>query len=136
MNNQDLSLLVQKSMHKQITKQGYSTSEQVLMDLNYLSKEDFENWKKGRVDYLERVCRVNLSKLSFILSQMQKYAKTTNLKESCTYYKKSGKGNIKLRFTKTGNEYMERRYSTRYTSTDISTVKKIINKFEGKKDET
>jgi hypothetical protein len=119
MNNQEIISAVHNSMYQQIKKTGYASTEQVLMDLKYLSKEDYEKWRFGKVDYLERVCKAGLHKLNFILSQMQAYARTTHLKESFTYYKRWGrkhKEKIKLRFTKTGNEFMERRYATRYVA--------------------
>lgn len=119
MNNKEITSAVHNSMYQQVKKNGYATSEQVLIDLKYLSKEDYEKWRFGKVDYLERVCKVNLGKLNFILSQMQSYAKSAHLKESFTYYKQWGKNNkkaIKLRFTKSGNEFMERRYAARYVA--------------------
>ena len=119
MNNQEIISAVHNSMYQQIKKTGYASTEQVLMDLKYLSKEDKKKWRFGKVDYLERVCKAGLHKLNFILSQMQTYARTANLKESFTYYKRWGrkhKETIKLRFTKTGNVIMERRYATRYVA--------------------
>lgn len=119
MNNQEIITAVRNSMYQQIKKSGYASTEQVLIDLKYLSKEDYEKWRFGKVDYLERVCKAGLHKLNFILSQMQTYARTANLKESFTYYKRWGrkhKETIKLRFTKTGNVIMERRYATRYVA--------------------
>ena len=119
MNNKEIISAVHNSMYQQIKKTGYTTTEQVLIDLKYLSKEDYEKWRFGKIDYLERVCKVNLHKLNFILSQMQAYAKSANLKESYIYYKqwgKKSKDKIKLRFTKTGNEFMEKKYATRYVA--------------------
>ena len=34
--------------------------------IGVLPKQKYEDWRFGRVDYLERVCTVNLRKLSFI----------------------------------------------------------------------
>lgn len=119
MNNKEIISAVHNSMYQQIKKKGYASTEQVLMDLKYLSKEDYEKWRFGKIDYLERVCKVNLQKLNFILSQMQNYTRAANLKESYTYYKRWGskhKEKIKLQFTKTGNEFLEHRYATRYVA--------------------
>ena len=93
------------------------------MDVGYLSKQDYENWRYGRVDYLERVCKVNLSKLSLIMREMRSYASKAGLKPSFCYYKrwgtkkKNGQGRkpvIPLRFSKSGNPEIERRYATHY----------------------
>jgi hypothetical protein len=69
------------------------------------------------VDYLERVCKVNLTKLSFIMGEVRAYARKNNLKPSFTFYKRwerKGKSTIKLRFSKSGNENVERGYATHY----------------------
>lgn len=103
---------VHNSMYQQILKNGYATTVQVLMDIHILSKEDYENWRFGRVDYQERVCMINLSSLKFTLRTLQEYGKKQGLKESFTYYKKwgsKGKDTIKLRFSKSGNETVEKK---------------------------
>lgn len=56
-------------MCQQIKKNGSTTSVQVLMDVGVLSKENYKKWRFGKVDYLERVCNVNLSKLSFVMEK-------------------------------------------------------------------
>lgn len=123
MNNHELTVKVHSSMYHQCQKRGYATPVDVLIELGYLSKQDYENWRFGRVPYLERVCKVNLSKLSFILYQMRVYAQKTGLKTSFCFYKrwgvkkKNGQGRkpvIPLRFGKTGNPEIEQRYATHY----------------------
>lgn len=117
MNDKETISAVQNSMYHQIQKNGYATTVQVLIDLQILSKEDYENWRFGRVDYLERVCKVNLSRLKFILGIMQEFGKKQGLKESFNYYKKwggKGKETIKLRFSKFGNDCVEKSYATHY----------------------
>ena len=117
MNEKETISAVNNSMYHQIQKNGYVTTVQVLIDLQILSQEEYENWRFGRVDYLERVCKVNLSRLKFILGTMQEYGKKQGLKESFTYYKKwgsKGKENIKLRFGKSGNGSVEKSYATHY----------------------
>ena len=80
----------------------------------------------GRIDYLERVCTVNLRKLSFIMHQMRVYAQKTGLKPSFCYYKqwgvkkKNGQGHkpvIPLRFSKSGNLEIEKWYATHFVDT-------------------
>ena len=39
---------------------GYAAPVDVLMDIGVLSKQDYENWRFGKVPYLERVCKINL----------------------------------------------------------------------------
>ena len=44
-----------------IEEKGYVCSVDVLIKLDYLSKTDYEAWRFGKVPYLEKVCKVNLS---------------------------------------------------------------------------
>ena len=115
------------SMELQCKKRGYAAPVDVLMDIGVLPKQKYENWRNGRVDYLERVCTVNLRKLSFIMHQMRVYAQKTGLKPSFCYYKrwgvkkKNGQGHkpvIPLRFSKSGDPEIERRYATHFVDTN------------------
>ena len=116
----DLFGEVGNSMYHQIVNIGYATAVQTLMDMQILSKEDYEKWRNGQIPYLEKVCKINLGKLTAILREMRNYAEKNNLKPSFTFYKQWGrkhKSTIKLRFSKTGNEYMEKLYATHYVKT-------------------
>ena len=107
-------------MYSQLQKDGVASPVQVLMDLGILSAEDYESWRFGSVDYLERVCRVNLHKLTFIMKEIRAYARKNNLKASWTFYKQWGrkgkKPSVKLRFSKSGDENIEKMYATQYIS--------------------
>lgn len=87
------------------------------MDIGVLSKADYENWRHGRVDYLERVCKVDLYKLSVIMNCMRGYAKQYDPKPSFTFYKQwACKDTRQLRFSKSGDADIERAYGTHYVS--------------------
>ena len=116
-NQNELVKAVGSSMYQQIKEKGYATAVDTLMDMHILSKPDYENWRNGRVPYLEKVCNINLKKLDSILKEMRRHADRNGLKPSITCYKQWGrktKPTIKLRFSKTGNEYMEKLYATHY----------------------
>jgi len=127
MNNGEIIGKVHNSMYHQLKKDSVAVPVQVLVDLGVLSKESLENWRFGRVDYLERVCRVNLHKLSFIMKEVRAYARKNDLKPSVTFYKQYGrkgkKPAIKLRFSKHGDENVERNYATHYISPKLAGVK-------------
>lgn len=118
MNNGEIVGKIHNSMYQQIQKNGMASPVQVLMDLSILSKEDYERWRFGKVDYLERVCKGNLSKLSLIMREIRLYAAKNNLKASWTFYKQWGLKNLphakKLRFSKSGGEGIEKAYATHY----------------------
>ena len=116
-NDHDLQVKVTSAMYALIKDKGFASPVDVLISAGVLSKTDYENWRNGRVDYLERVCNVNLRKLSLINHEIRVYANKHNLKPSWTDYRKWGKGeNTRLRFSKSGDEQIERLYATHYIS--------------------
>ena len=128
MNDKELIGKVHSSMYHQLKKRGYATAVDVLMDLEILSKVNYELWRNGQVPYLEKVCNINLKKLSTILHEMRVYAKKGNLKPSFCVYKrwavkkKDGQGRklvIKLRFSKSGSDDIEKWYATHFVDTKI-----------------
>lgn len=117
MNNKELHDKVHSAMYMLIKEKGVASPVEVLMMLGILSKEGYENWRFGRIPYLERVCKINLSKLSTINHEIRVFARKNNLKASWNDYRKWGKGNpIPLRFSKSGGESIERLYATHYVN--------------------
>lgn len=135
MKDGNLNGKIQSSMYHQCQERGYATPVDVLMDIGVLPKKKYEDWRFGRVAYLERECTVNLRTLSAIMHQMRVYAKRTGLKPSFCYYKqwgikkRSGQGKkkiIPLRFSKNGNPDVEKWYATHFV--DIRRIQEIKNK--------
>lgn len=135
MNNRDLTGKVNSAMYRQCRDRGFAAPVDVLMEIGYLSKKDYENWRYGRVSYLERVCTANLSKLSTVMHQMRVYAKKAGLKPSFCCYKrwgvkkKGGQGHkpvIPLQFSKSGEPEIERWYATHFVDTKrVSQLKAV-----------
>lgn len=126
MNDSEIIGKVHSSVYHQCQKRGYAAPVDVLMDIGVLTKQNYENWRFGKVDYLERVCNCNLRKLSFIMKQIRVYSKKAGYKPSFCYYKrwgvkkKKGQGRkpvIQLRFSKSGDPDIERAYATHYVDT-------------------
>jgi len=122
-NDHDLQVKVHSAMYFLIKDKGVTSPAEVLISIGALSKDDFERWRFGKVDYLERVCKINLRKLSFVNHEIRAYARKHDLKPSWTYYKKwgtnknSNSGNaVKLRFSKNGDDNIEKLYATHYVS--------------------
>lgn len=115
MNNKDLDKDVKQLVHQNRYEKGYVCTVDILMQLNYLSKKDYEDWQFGRIDYLEKVCQVNLSKLTLINKLIRKYSTELSLKSSWTGYNQYRKGvKRRLRFSKSGNRTIEERYATHF----------------------
>lgn len=123
MNDKELIEKVHNTMYQQCRRRGYAAPVDVLIDIGALSKKKYEDWRYGRVSYLESVCTINLRKLSFVIHQMRVYANKSGLKPSFCYYKqwgvkkKSSQGHkpvIPLRFSKSGDPEIEKWYSTHF----------------------
>ena len=115
MNNVDLEKEVKRLVHSNRYEKGYVCSVDILLQLDYLTKKDYEDWRFGKVDYLEKVCNINLSKLTLINKLISKYSIELELKSSWTGYNQFGKGiKRRLRFSKSGDKTIEDRYATHY----------------------
>ena len=88
MNEKELTGKIHSSMYHQLQSRGYAAPVDVLIDTGILPKQKYEDWRFGRVRYLEAVCNANLKRLSFVLHQMRVYAQAHDLKPSFCYYKR------------------------------------------------
>ncbi|MFO0567118.1 MAG: hypothetical protein U0263_15725 [Polyangiaceae bacterium] len=87
----------------------------VLVKMDILTPKDLEDWRFGRVPYLEQVIKGNLSRLSRLLRILAFHCHDLNLVASHTAYVKWGKGaRTPLRFTKTGEERLEQVYARHF----------------------
>ena len=112
-----------KELHKKLStvtteltrEKGYISFVDVFMKLGYLDTKDYELWRMKKIPYLEKVIKVNLGKINFIMKSVPKNSLNGKLKPSWTGYKSWGKGNkIFLRFSKSGEENIERLYATHF----------------------
>ncbi len=51
---------VHNSVYQQCRKSGYAAPVDVLMDVGILQKQKYEEWRLGKIPYLEAVCNCNL----------------------------------------------------------------------------
>jgi hypothetical protein len=87
----------------------------VIVGVGLLTLEHLEEWRRGRVPYLERVINCNLTRLGRLLRILRFHAHDLNLKPSMTAYLRWGKGpKQRLRFTKTGDSRLEEAYATHF----------------------
>ncbi len=94
---------------EQILREGKVVAPvDVLVRMDLLRPERLEDWRFGRVPYLERVIQMRLSRLSKLLRILRFHAGNLNLVPSITVYARWGKGpRERLRFTKTGEPRLE-----------------------------
>lgn len=97
----------------------------IFIKLGYLSRDDFNDWRAGRVVYLEKVIKCNLSKAGTVLRILKFHGHDLNLCPSITIYKHKSK---LLRFSKTGDPNVETAYSTHFLK--ITLINKTKNQEE------
>jgi hypothetical protein len=132
MSNADLDKKIKSLVYSNCYEKGYVCAVDVLIQLAYLSMKDYEDWRFGRVEYLERVCNIGLSKLSLIQKLIRKYSTDLDLKNSWTAYNQFGKGRkCRLRFSKSGHSTIEERYATHYIDVKrMSELKEKVSSLE------
>ena len=105
---------IENAMLLEIQARGYAAPVDVLLDIGFLDTKKYQNWRNGRVPYLEAVCTANLQKLSEVLSVVRKLATKNRWKTSVTDYRQWGAKSRILRFSKSGNPVLEKLYATHY----------------------
>jgi hypothetical protein len=103
----------------------YVSAIDVLTGMGLLSPAHVQDWRKGRLDFLERVIHTNLKKISLCMAAFHRWAQGKGLKPSETGYVRRDRGaTVNLRFSKSGNPSIEKSYRTHYVSRVLSERKK------------
>jgi hypothetical protein len=83
--------------------------------MNLLEPKRLEDWRRGRVPYLEKAIDANLTRLSRLLRILRFHTHDLRLVPSVTAYMRRGKGPKQhLRFTKTGDPKLEEAYARHF----------------------
>ncbi len=107
-----------------LAKRQFVSAIDVLLGLGWLAPSRVEEWRQGRVDYLERVTQANLAKLSAAMKLFRTWAKGHGLVPSETVYVARTRDRRTLRFSKSGNPEIERAYRTHWVSPALSEAKR------------
>lgn len=115
MNRRDLEKKLSPLTSQLLADKGHIALIDIFLGLGYLSENDISEWRMKRVPYLEKCINLGLSKISFIIKIVRTNCINGKLKESHTAYRSWGKGaKINLRFSKSGDPYLEKIYSTHF----------------------
>jgi len=115
MNRQQLTTKLGAVTSELFCEKGYVAFVDVFMKIGYLDPMDYEKWRLKRVPDLEQVITCNLGKINFIMKTIRKNCLNGGCRESWTDYMAWGKGNkTRLRFSRSGEENVERSYATHF----------------------
>ena len=104
-----------------LSRQQHVSAIDVFCGMGLLLPMHVDSWRKGRVDYLQRVIQGNLHKISSSMEIFRRWAREKGLKPSETgYVRRARSGIIPLQFSKSGDPAIERGYSTHYLSPALS----------------
>jgi hypothetical protein len=96
---------------------GFVSPIDVFESMGLLEKRHVEDWRRGRVPYLEKVIKCNLAKASRILRILRFHAHDLNLLPRTTAYRRWGRGPKQaLRFSRFGDRKLEEAYSRHFVS--------------------
>ncbi|MCP5119865.1 MAG: hypothetical protein GY953_54395, partial [bacterium] len=103
----------------------YVSAIDVLTGMGALSPTQLADWRKGRIDFLERVMQGNLKRISLSMKTFRIWARGKGLQPSETgYMRKTRGGKRELRFSKSGAASIEKNYRTHYVSPALSERKR------------
>lgn len=133
MNRSELLKKVISIAGDQLAKKQYVCGIDILLGLGYLSPNVLEDWRRGRLAYLEQQLQVNLGKLSFVMQSFRQWALSNGLlPRETAYVQKGTTRTIHLRFSKSGQEDIETYYRTHYISPQLTQQEqqRLIDKIE------
>lgn len=107
-----------------LAEEKFVTAIDVLEGLGWLPRVRVDEWRQGRIDYLERVVMVNLRKLSAAMRLFRRWARRCGLIPSETSYVARTRDRRSLRFSASGDPEIERAYRTHWVSPELSEQKR------------
>ena len=123
-NRGDIDRRVVRAAEAALAKRKFVTAIDVLVGVGWLERRRVDEWRQGRVDYLERVTVANLGKISTAMRSFRRWAQARGLKPSETAYLARTRDRRPLRFSKSGDPEIERAYRTHWVSPELSERKR------------
>jgi hypothetical protein len=123
-NRAALGARVAKAAGAALQAKGYVSSIDVLIGIGWLDAERVERWRRGQIDYLERVVQANLSRISEAMKLFRSWAAASGLSASTTDYVGRRPRRQPLRFSKSGDHRIEALYRTHWVSKQLAEKKR------------
>jgi len=120
-NRTEIEKRVYQIAEKTLQTQKYVCSLDILMGLGWLQPVHVADWRKGKIDYLEKMIQGSLSKISYAMKCFRVWVGKKSLKASETaYLVKTNGPQQALRFSKFNEPQIEKNYRTHYISSELS----------------
>ena len=122
--NEKLERRVARAAEAVLAERKFVTAIDVLVGVGWLQPRRVDEWRQGRVDYLERVTVASLGKISTAMRCFRGWARARGLEPSETLYVARTRDRRPLRFSKSGDPEIERGYRTHWVSPELSERKR------------
>ena len=123
-NRSKLEARVIKAAEAALAARGYVSPVDVLLGIGWLNAAAVEGWRRGQIDYLERVVQVNPSRISEAMKLFRSWATAKQLIASETAYVGRAPSRPMLRFSKSGDSRIEQLYRAHWVSSELSQKKR------------
>jgi len=124
MARQDIEVRVRRVAEQALAEQHYVRPVDVLLGLGWLAPTHVDEWRQGRVAYLEGVTQGNLSKISTAMAEFRRWARARGLQPSETAYVARTRDRRALRFSASNDPGIEQAYRTHWISPELSERKR------------
>lgn len=122
--NSRLKERVVRAAESALFNHNYVSAIDVLTGLGWLHAGRCDEWRQGRLPYLEAGVTANLVKISTAMRMFRTWARERDLKPSETGYVARTRDRRTLRFSKSGDPAVERAYRTHWVSPELSENKR------------
>jgi len=115
---------VERAAEAVLAERHVVSAVEVLVAMGWLTPGELARWRQGRVADLETAVQVNLSKLSTAMVVLRRWAGKQGLQPSETAYVARTRDRRPLRFSRSGDDAIERAYRTHWVSPELSEAKR------------
>lgn len=117
----DIEKRVIRAAEEGLFRQNYVSAIDIFIGIGFLQPVHVQDWRKGKIPYLEKVIQGNLGKISHVMKCFRQWAIQKSLKPSETaYLARIREQKRELQFSKSGSPQIETAYRTHYISPLLS----------------
>ena len=123
-NQSRLGQRVVRAAEEAVAERHYVTAIDVLVGIGWLMPTLLEDWRRGRIPYLERALGANLHKITTAMRFFRRWAEQQGLTPSETAYVAWTPDRHPLRFSKSGDPTIEGAYRPHWVSPELREAKR------------
>jgi len=123
-NKVPLADRVTRAAEAALAAQHFVSPIDIFLGMGWLDQQTVERWRRGQIDFLERVVQSNLPRITEAMKLFRSWARAKGLYASQTAYVARKAQRRELRFSRSGNPSIETAYRTHWISPKLSEKKR------------